>query len=93
MEIIDFDWDSHNVQKNKIKHGVEPFECEEVFVNDPIIKSAKKIRGEMRKIAFGSTFDGRLLTMVYTRKNKKIRVISCRDMTALEKKAYRRLKK
>jgi uncharacterized DUF497 family protein len=32
-----FEWDSGNIDKNRIKHKVECHECEQVFYNEPII--------------------------------------------------------
>ncbi len=51
----------------------------------PDVKHSTK---EERNFAFGITNDGRLLTVVYTVRGSKIRVISARDMNRKEKKFY-----
>ena len=36
-KISGFDWDAGNSEKNRIKHNVENWECEQIFFNDPLI--------------------------------------------------------
>ena len=84
-----FDWDAGNVQKNWDRHGVAFYECEEVFLQEPVLApdlehSAK----EPRYFAFGRTVQGRLLTVVFTMRRNKIRVVSARDMDRRERKRY-----
>ncbi len=35
--LVGFDWDEGNKQKNREKHQVEYTECEEVFFNKPLL--------------------------------------------------------
>ena len=67
-----FDWDEHNTDKNRNKHGVEPGECEEVFFNQPLL-----VVGD----------SGHSL-VVFTLRDTKIRVISARDMSRKERAVY-----
>lgn len=89
-EVSGFDWDEHNTDKNRNKHGVEPTECEEVFFHQPLVVSpdVKHSDVEPRFHALGTTDRGRLLLLVYTVRDKKIRVISARDMSRKEREVY-----
>lgn len=80
---LQFDWDTGNSGKNKRSHGVEDWECEEVFF-DPekvILKDKFHSGQEKRFILLGKTRLGRLLYLAFTVRGEKIRVISARDVT------------
>jgi hypothetical protein len=85
-----FQWDSGNIDKNRLKHGVEVFEAEQPFFNDPliIIPDEKHSTSEIRYAALGKTNDGRNLTIVFTKRNQLIRIISARDMNKKERDYY-----
>jgi len=81
-QVIKFEWDEGNKEKNKNKHMVSATEAEEVFFDNnkqeyPDPTHSKK---EIRKIVVGSTRRGRLLFVVYTIRNNKVRIISVRDL-------------
>ena len=88
-DFIGFDWDQGNLNKNK-KHDVEYTECEQIFFNEPIIilDDPKHSFAEIRYAAFGVTNNGRKLVVIYTLRDKKLRVISARDMSRKESKFY-----
>ena len=87
---MEFDWDTHNRDKNKIKHEVEYFEAEEPFFNSPLflLHDVDHSQNEERYVVYGRTDKGRLLTVVYTIRNSKIRIISARDQNKKEKAFY-----
>lgn len=87
-----FQWDERNADKNWIKHKVSRAECEEVFFNEPLlIASDNKHSGaEPRFYVLGQTAEGRPLFVVFTIRERLIRVISARDMSKREKKEYER---
>lgn len=88
--IESFDWDKANIKKNEIKHNVFYKECEQIFFDKPIyFKDEKHSKIEDRFYAFGETNEKRLLTIVFTKRNKRIRVISARDQNNKENKFYR----
>jgi len=84
-----FDWDQGNINKNR-NHDVEYTECEQIFFNEPIIilDDPKHSFAETRVAAFGVTDGGRKLVVIYTMRNKKLRVISARDMSRKERNFY-----
>ena len=85
-----FDWDSWNISKNKEKHNVDFSECEETFLNSPIVvgEDEKHSISEERHYMLGKTDSGRLLFIVFTIRKDKIRVISARDMSKKERGVY-----
>jgi uncharacterized DUF497 family protein len=88
---MEFEWDEHNKEKNKLKHSVDWFEAEEIFANVPIIffYDTKHSRSEVRYVAFGKTDGGRLLLVVFTVRGQKVRVISARDQNKKEREYYK----
>jgi uncharacterized protein len=89
---IGFDWDDGNVGKSLVKHGLSDEECEEIFFNDPLVVGEDVVHSqdEPRGYALGQTSAGRLLFVAFTVRRQLIRVISGRDMTARERRRYRR---
>jgi uncharacterized DUF497 family protein len=89
-EFTGFQWDKGNIDKNLIKHGVENWECEQIFFNEPLLTldDPKHSLSEKRWAAFGETDAGRLLIVIFAKRGKLLRVISARDMSREERKFY-----
>ena len=85
-----FEWDEGNSDKNWIKHQVPNSECEELFFNLPLmmVDDQKHSQDEQRYYALGQTNGNRWLFIAFTIRENKIRVISARDMSQNERKAY-----
>ncbi|MEA3369368.1 MAG: BrnT family toxin [Candidatus Ratteibacteria bacterium] len=85
-----FEWDEYNAKKNWENHKVTPSECEQIFFNKPLIMAddAKHSEYERRCFILGKTDLHRKLFIVFTIRNKLIRVISARDMNKKEKRRY-----
>jgi hypothetical protein len=95
-EPIAFQWDDGNIVKNFEKHSVTIQEAEETFSNEPFVTVEDikhSTRVEKRFQALGQTKTGRKLFVAFTIRDKKIRVISIRDMKKKERTAYERLEK
>ena len=92
---IKFDWDKYNQCKNWEKHKVDFRECEQVFFNRSlkIFYDKGHSQEENRFIALGITDKNRKLYLVFTIRNKKIRVISARDMSRKERRFYEQKQK
>lgn len=86
----DFDWDEGNTEKSWLKHKVGFKESEEPFFNQPLKISDDKghSKVEMRYVAYGVTNKNRKLTVVFTVRRGKIRVISARDQNRKERRVY-----
>ena len=88
-KIESFDWDGFNTEKIRNKHGIEPYECEELFFNEPFIaKDEKHSQTEDRYYALGMTMSNKLFFVVFTIRKNKIRVISARPMSKKEREVY-----
>ena len=87
-----FQWDKGNPTKIWEKHAVGPAECEEVFLNTPLLVAADRKHSaiESRYYALGQTEAQRRLFVVFTVRKKLIRVISARNMNRRERKEYER---
>jgi uncharacterized protein len=83
-------WDEGNVDKNRIMHNVENWEGEQIFFNVPLLifGDPRHSVTEEKWAAFGHTDDGRLLTVVFTKRGNLIRIISARDMGRRERRFY-----
>ena len=84
-----FEWDERNSAKNEAKHGVTNRESEGIFFNKPlVIARGSKGGNVIRYVALGKTSGSRLLTVVFSVRAKRIRVISARPMSRNERKVY-----
>lgn len=85
-----FEWDDGNINKNWLKHKVSPAECEQIFFNRPLViqDDIKHSEAEKRFYALGRTDSKRNLFIAFTVRNKRIRVISARDMSRKEREVY-----
>jgi len=92
-KVIIFEWDKWNLNKNRLKHNVEPNECEDIFFNKPLILSDDPTHShiEERFRALGKTNKNRLLFTAFTLRNEKIRVISARDTNKREIIIYKKV--
>ncbi|MEB3230503.1 MAG: BrnT family toxin [Leptolyngbyaceae bacterium] len=76
------------------KHNVTAYEAEQVLLNRPRIRFAERGHSEGEDVyaAFGRTFEGRYLSVffIYKPTNKTAIIISARDMSKRERKAYGR---
>lgn len=88
-DTIEFDWDKGNIDKNR-KHDVEDKETEEVFFDEQkvILRDILHSKKEKRFILLGKTKNERLLHVVFTKRERKIRIISARDINKKEVKLY-----
>ncbi len=88
-EPVEFEWDKGNAGKN-LKHGVSDYECEEAFFDEAkhVLKDVLHSGNEERDILLGKTKKSRLLYVVYTKRGKKIRVISARPINRKERHFY-----
>lgn len=90
-ECVGFQWDDGNASKNLEKHGVSDAECEQIFFNDPLIvgEDAGHSQQECRGFALGRTDSGTPLFVVFTIRNRLVRVISARHVTSAERRRFR----
>ena len=87
----EFDWDDDNVE-HIARHGVSPEEAEQALADpDQVGQPASRgASGERRWSLLGETDAGRLLSVVFTRREGLTRVITARDADEGERRIYRR---
>ncbi|HNS54110.1 MAG TPA: BrnT family toxin [Syntrophales bacterium] len=92
-DCVGFEWDEGNLLKNWEKHRVSAIECEQVFFNRPLVAlpDDRHSADEPRFFALGQSDSGRHLFVVFTVRRRQLRVISARDMSRKERKAYEML--
>jgi len=90
-EFEGFDWSGGNAEKNWDRHRVAPQEAEQVFFNTPLLAGPDPAHSqtEPRFYALGQTDDGRELFIAFTMRGRCLRVVSARDISPKERKAYR----
>ena len=90
---IVFEWDRHNLKKIKA-YSIGVSEVEEALAINPILIYEQDADGESRYVYYGETAALRLLAMVLTERNGKIRIITAYELDAGQKRddLERRLK-
>ncbi len=79
--IVEFEWDLAKEQANIDKHGRDFSEAIEAF-RDPLgvqLVDKKHSTGESRFYWIGKTDSGKILTVWFTRRSRKIRIIGCAE--------------
>jgi uncharacterized DUF497 family protein len=87
---MEYEWDENKAATNLSKHGVSFVEARTVF-DDPLyvdFYDPDHSQGKHRFIMLGESTQGRLLFVSYLERNNAIRLISAREATLSERKAY-----
>jgi uncharacterized protein len=84
---IGFEWDENKSDANLIKHGIDFEDAAEIFYG-PVIISGSNRSNEERWVAIGKSQD-RIFSVIFTRRNELIRIISARHPRPNEERAYR----
>ena len=90
MENPEFEWDDEKAVSNLKKHDIS-FEEGTTIFNDPLvvtITDPDHSKDEERYISLGISVQGRLLVVVHTEREERIRLIGCRKATSAERKNY-----
>lgn len=86
-----FEWDSGNKSKSKSKHGIETVEIEEIFILGLAIPLGVQVEPEVdeeRLAVVGPTSEGKLLHVVFTLRDGRVRPISGRPAHKKERSQY-----
>jgi uncharacterized DUF497 family protein len=90
LDYVDYEWDHEKGASNLEKHGVSFEEAATVF-DDPLyvdFYDPDHSVDEHRYLIMGQSTAGRLLIVSYTETHRVVRVISAREVTAAERRAY-----
>ncbi len=87
---LEFEWDKGNIDKNLKKHKIVNQEAEQVFINEPkfILEDALHSKIEKRYMIWGITNKKKRLSVFFTIRKNRVRVISARDMHRKERRRY-----
>jgi uncharacterized DUF497 family protein len=89
--VLTFEWDTEKARENEQKHGVSFAEASDVFDDDhsSTVQDPDHSIDEARYLIFGVSKQGRHLVVSYTEYGEqRIRLISARQMTSRERRAY-----
>jgi len=89
LELLDaagFEWDELKSSANLVKHGISFDDASEVFYQPVILKKSNR-NNEERWLAIGISHD-RLMSVIFTRRNDLIRIISARRAEPFERRRY-----
>jgi uncharacterized protein len=89
MEHEDFEWDDDKAEANLRKHKISFLEASRVFEDAFALveQDFTEDYGEHRFLAIGLV-NGLLVTVAYTERGERIRIISARKANADEQRAY-----
>ena len=84
---MEFDWDDEN-RRHIARHDITPEEAEDAVLIEPLDAAVQYHETEDRILCFGRTKAGRLLTVLYTQRRGKLRVVTAYDMTKVQQRLY-----
>jgi uncharacterized protein len=86
----EFEWDEEKAAINFQKHGVSFEEAATIFRDFGLITRDDEFhsKAEPRELATGYSFTERLLTVIFTERSGRTRIISARESTSSERKIY-----
>lgn len=87
---MEFEWDVAKAARNLAKHGVSFEEATSVFADwgSLTIVDTEHSVGEVRYVTIGRSVVGRILLIVHTESEERIRIISARRPTRAEHRRY-----
>jgi len=86
---MEFEWDENKNQSNREKHGIDFNDAKEVFKDE-----SKKVSLDLRKDYSESRWKivgkiyGSIITVIYTMRDKAVRIISARKASKNERDEY-----
>ena len=85
-----FEWDDGKADANLRKHGVSFDEACTIFGDDYLLSfpDERKDYGEQRYFAYGTSAYGRMLTVIWTYRNNRYRLISAFVPEPNQRKIY-----
>jgi uncharacterized DUF497 family protein len=90
MDRLQFAWDPAKAAANLRKHGVSLEDASTVFRNPlaKVLPDSTHSEQEQRWLIVGHSAGGRLLLVVFTETEERIRIISAREASARERREY-----
>ena len=85
---MELEWDARKAAGNLRKHGVDFADAATVVYDDQAITIPEERSGEERFVTIGMDALGRILVVVYTWRDERLRLISARKATPRERRQY-----
>ena len=85
---MELEWDAGKAVSNLRKHGVDFADAATVLHDDRAVTVRDEMSGEARFVTVGTDALGRVLTVVYTWREERARLISARRATRRERREY-----
>lgn len=86
---MDLEWDTKKRTRNLEKHGIDFIDAQEVFEQAHVVSRSDR-KGERRYTAIGKVGNS-IITVAYTVRRDKVRIISARKARRYEREKYREL--
>jgi uncharacterized DUF497 family protein len=87
---LTFEWDEVKAKENLMKHKV-PFDEGKTVFNAPFLLTYPDVdnsKTEERYVNIGVSAKARILVLIHTERQGKIRIIGCRKATVRERRDY-----
>jgi uncharacterized DUF497 family protein len=85
---MDLEWDAWKAEINLRKHNVDFAEAAVAIEDDRAITTIDEDSGEVRFVTLGIDILGRVLVVVFTVRQERVRLISARRADARERRRY-----
>lgn len=85
---MNYQWDINKAASNLRKHSVDFADAVSVFADELALTTEDKRSTEERFITIGLDALGRVLVVIYTLREREIRLISARKATRTERQQY-----
>jgi uncharacterized DUF497 family protein len=86
---VDFEWDDNKRIANAEKHGIDFADAVQIFEDPRQVTFRAAHHGEERFLSIGA-IRGRIVTVVFTLRGEKVRIISVRSARKSERAHYER---
>jgi uncharacterized protein len=85
---MEFEWDEAKRRVNLAKHAIDFVDAKEIWQGDVLeVPSSQSHHAEPGHLAYG-LMSGRVITVVFTRRGDRLRLISARRARHHERQAY-----
>ena len=85
---MSFEWDTQKAETNRRKHGVDFADAVSVLEDPSALTLEDEREAEERFVTMGMDSLGRVLVVVYTWREDRVRLISARRATRAERRQY-----
>lgn len=85
---MEFEWDEAKAAANKQKHGISFELATQIFKRETLLLKTEEVEGEFRETDIGMADNLVIIVVTHTDRLGRVRLISARKATSLEKRRY-----